>query len=472
MRMLRLTIGLCLAGALTFATAAAATTPVLHADAIDAIVTAQMALQRVPGVSITIERGGRIVYAKGYGYRDTASAIAVDPATYFEIGSITKQFTAAAIAKLVLDGKLHFSDTVATYLPDAPHAAEITIAQLLNHTSGVHDYLGTYGVQPFLYSTTARPADLYGLVSTLPLDFPPGTRFAYSNTNYIILGAIIERVSGMTYDAFLRTRLFAGTPFAGISYGAPAGKIVSDGYEGGDQKKPLTIWSPNVSYAAGSLYATPTELARWDDAFFHGRVVAPAMVAQLTTPPKLPDGKPTSYADGWIASQLDGHRMIAHSGGIPGFSTSNSYFPDQDLAIVVFGNAINSGEGAITRGILRTFVAPTAAAVAAENTPAAGEDAAITARMRAEWNAVCSGTLDRSRYAPATSAALTDAMVQRVGADLVRLGTPSAFVFVSKRIIGGSTVYVYRVITPARSDLMQLSINGDDKIDGIFFRAE
>ena len=176
--------------------------------------------------------------------------------------------------------------------------------------------------------------------SALPLDFAPGTQFAYSNTNYVVLGAIVERVSGLSYADFLRKRIFNGTPFSGISFGQPSGKIVSDGYDRDDPTKSLSIWSSNVSYAAGGLYATPTDLARWDDAFFGGRVVPAATVSQLTTPPELPYAKESTYAAGWVTSKIDGHSEILHNGGIPGFSTSNAYFPEQHLAIVVFGNTI------------------------------------------------------------------------------------------------------------------------------------
>lgn len=431
-----------------------------------------MAAQHVPGISVAVERDGQLLYTHGYGERDVATQKSPDPETYFEIGSITKQFTATAIAMLVSDGKLHFDDRVATYLPDVPHATEITIQELLNHTSGLPDYTGLPGVVPLLYSTTAKPADIYGLVAGLPLNFEPGTQFAYSNTNYAVLGAIIEHVSGMTYAAFLRKRIFDGTAFAGISYGVPTGKTVAFGYDPASPTKPLSIWSSNVTYAAGALYATPSDLARWDDAFFNGHVVAPAMVLSLTTPPTLPYAKKTTYAAGWIADAIDGHPEIWHNGGLPGFSTRNAYFPEEHLAIVVFGNTMSFDGTSITRGIFRTLVPLTPAQLAAESSSAPGEDPAITVRMREQWTEVVSGHIDPSLYDPTVATKLSDAVVVRVGAQLAQAGPPTAFVFVQKTVRPLGTVYIYRVVTANGNFQMTLSIDTQDKINGIFFKPE
>lgn len=456
---------------LLYRPAAAETLAPAQRDAIDAVVARQMAAQHVPGISLAIERDGHVLYTQGYGERDLAAQKAPDPTTYFEIGSITKQFTATAVAMLVSDGKIHFDDRVATYLPDVPHATEITVQQLLNHTSGLPDYTNLAGVVPLLYSTTATPADLYGLVAGLPLLFEPGTQFAYSNTNYAVLGAIIERVSGMTYAAFLRKRIFDGTSYAGISYGVPAGKSVAFGYAA-SSTKPLSIWSSNVTYAAGALYATPSDLAHWDDAFFNGRVVAPAMVQRLTTPPALRYAKKTTYAAGWIADAIDGHPEIWHNGGLPGFNTRNAYFPEQHLAIVVFSNTMNFDGTPITRDIFRTFVPLTPAQLAAESSSAPGEDPAITARMREQWTETVRGHIDPTLYAPGVAAKLPDDVVARVGARLAQLGPPTAFVFVRKTVRALGTVYIYRVVTANGDTQMTLGIDAQDEINGIFFRPE
>jgi CubicO group peptidase (beta-lactamase class C family) len=435
---------------------------------VDAVVEQSMKVQSVPGVSIAIARDGVIEYAKGYGYADTAEQKPVDPATYFEIGSITKQFTTAAIALLVRDGKLQFDQRVSTILPDAPHAAEITIRQLMTHTSGLPEFLANPQAAPFLYSTTAKPADIYGLEATQPLNFQPGVKYEYSNTNYVILGAIIEKISGMTYGQFLRKRILDGTPFAGISYGVPAG-TTAHGYNSADDKTALPIWSSNVTYAAGALYSTASDLTRWDDAFFKGRVVPQPMVAELTTPVSLPATPQNSYAAGWIAGELDEHKEIWHNGGLPGFNTRNAYFPAERLAIVVLGNTVKFDESAIVKGVFRTLYPPTAAQLAVELQSAPGEDPAVTARVRDAYAQFAALKLDRTQYAPAAVAALTDAIVTQVGSQLSSLGTPTAFVYLSKIAASGSTAYVYRVVAPGGNLRMTASFNPDGKIDGIYF---
>jgi D-alanyl-D-alanine carboxypeptidase len=436
---------------------------------VDAVVEQSMKVQSVPGVSIAIARDGVIEYARGYGYADTAEQKPVDPATYFEIGSITKQFTTAAIALLVRDGKLQFDQRVSTILPDAPHAAEITIRQLMTHTSGLPEILANPQVAPFLYSTTAKPADLYGLEANQPLNFQPGVKYEYSNTNYVILGAIIEKISGMTYGQFLRKRILDGTPFAGISYGVPVGKTVANGYNSADDKTALPILSSNATYAAGALYSTASDLTRWDDAFFKGRVVPQPMVAELTTPVSLPATPQNSYAAGWIAGEIDGHKEIWHNGGLPGFNTRNVYFPAERLAIVVLGNTVKFDESAIVKGVFRTLYPPTAAQLAVELQAAPGEDPAVTARVRDAFAQFAALKLDRSQYAPAAAAALTDAIVAQVGSYLKSLGAPTAFAYLSKISAGGSTAFVYRVVAPGGDVRMTTSFNPDGKIDLIYF---
>lgn len=436
---------------------------------VDSVVAGVMKTQRVPGVSIAIARDGALLYAKGYGFRDTAAQRPVDPATYFEIGSITKQFTTASIALLAGDGKLSFDQRVSTILPDAPHAAEITLRQLMTHTSGLPDFLANAKVAPYLHSTTVTPAELYGLEAGQPLHFQPGVKFEYSNTNYIILGAIIEKISGMSYGEFLRKRILDGTPFAGISYGEPAGKIVSHGYSAADDTMALKIWSSNVSFAAGALYATASDLTRWDDAFFKGRVVPLPMVAELTKPVDLPATPQNAYAKGWVSSELDGHKVIWHNGGLPGFNARNVYFPAERVAIVVLGNTIKFDESSIVKGIFRAMYPPTAAQLAAELQSAPGEDPAITARVRDVYAQTIAKKIDRAQYAPATSAALTDALVAQVGTQLAPLGTPTAFVYLSKIEANGSTAYIYRVVAPGGNLRMTLSLNADGKIEGLLF---
>ena len=451
--------------------AGAATMPFPRAE-IDKIVAHQLSTNHLAGISLAIERDGKIVYAHGFGFGEIAHRTPVDPAMYFEIGSITKQFTATAIAALVADGKLELSDAVSAYLPDAPHAAEITIQQLLNQTTGLTDYLAVPAARALTHSSTVTPAELYALVAKAPLTFTPGSKFEYCNTNYIVLGALIERASGMPYGAYLESRVLHGTPFAGISVGPPAGKAVAAGYGPAHAAWIEAPWSTAFTYAAGGLYATPSDLARWDDAFFNGHVLAPEVVSALTTAPILRSGSPTTYAAGWIDSAIDGHPEIWHNGAIPGFVAENAYFPEDHLAIVAAVNTTGYDTLPLIRTLFRAIVPPSAAQIAVANTPAPGERSEITAQVREQWRAWASMAIDRTLYAPAAAAYFTDAVVTQVGRALAAVGAPTAFVYRGSITRDGSTAYRYTVQTPAGAQSMLLSFDALGKIDGIFFKPE
>ena len=362
-------------------------------------------------------------------------------------------------------------DRVATYLPDAPHAAEITIRQLLNQTSGLRDS----GLPPPIFSDAATPQSLYRDIAATPLASVPGTTFAYSNTNYVILGAIVERVSGMSYAAFLRRRIVHTTSFSGITYGEPPADVFATGYIMARPGEPVPAphWPMNVAFSAGGLSASAVDLVRWDDAFFNGRVVPKHMVDELTTPPALATNPQVPYAAGWWQATIDGHAEITHNGAIPGFVSVNAYFPGDHLAIVVLANISGYRLDGLVRDLFRAYVPPTAAQLAADLQGAPGEDLAVRARVQKQWNDVADGKIDRRDYDPAASLGIPADVVARVGADLNALGPPTAFIFAGSFIGGtGSTTYVYHVRAPHGRDLMTLSINAAGLIDGIYFKAE
>src|ERR1700738_1887342 len=210
-----------LAGALIWFPAAPAAPPVSAAPAqqapplnaavrskIDTDVRALMSAAHAPGATIAIVRGGAIVYARGYGLRDVEKSLPADAHTHYEIGSITKQFTAAAILQLKEAGKIDLDATVATYAPSITHAKEITIRQLLTHTSGLQDFVGVPNFET-LATTPATFDQVMSQISGKPLGFTPGAEFAYSSTNYLVLGRIIELVSGQSWEAYVQQHLFA-----------------------------------------------------------------------------------------------------------------------------------------------------------------------------------------------------------------------------------------------------------------------
>jgi CubicO group peptidase (beta-lactamase class C family) len=430
------------------------------------------------GVSVTVARGGTIVYANGFGLRDVRSRAPVEAETVFPIGSITKQFTAAAIMLLVRDRRVALDAFAANYVPLAPHAAEYTVRQLLQQTSGLANYTTVPGfVTSIATSTTITPEGLAALVGRAPLAFKPGTQFEYSNTNYVILGMIVEAAARVPYARFIEERIAAPLGLAHLSFGPPSdGTNVARGYESQTGEAAVAPWSAQSTYAAGGLYAAPSDLVRWDDAFFGGKLLDASTVKLMTTPPQLPGDKKTEYAMGWIREALDGHPLIWHNGGVLGANTRNAYFPDQRISVIAFGNSVAFDETAIVREAFRALVPPTPSQLAAErereSTPAAGEDPAITAAARAEYERWREGKVDLTRYDATMRTALSEATMRQVSSGLAASGEPTALVFTGKTALpnGAGTAYSYRVVTRKGAFFYVYSLDRDGKIGGIWFK--
>ena len=289
--------------------------------------------------SVLVARAGRVLLDKGYGYANLEWSIPNDPDTIFRLGSVTKQFTAASILLLEERGKLKTSDPVSAYLPDAPAAwAKITIFNLLTHTSGIPNYtefpdLPTFQVLP------TTPTQLVQRFQPKPLDFQPGEKWAYSNSNYALLGLIIEKVSGQTYQAFLQQNIFAPLKMSHSGYDSNTAIIPhrASGYTPGpDGPQNAGYTDMTVPYAAGALYSTTRDLRLWEDALFGGKLLSASSLKKMTTPFL------NSYAFGLAVGQAGGHPVISHGGGINGFNTYLAYYPDEKMTVVVLGN-LNGG---------------------------------------------------------------------------------------------------------------------------------
>ncbi|HEV2737429.1 MAG TPA: serine hydrolase domain-containing protein [Candidatus Elarobacter sp.] len=436
-----------------------------------------MAATGTLGVSVTVARGGEIVYANGFGLRDVAANLPVDAATIFPIGSITKQFTATAIMLLARDRKLQLDAKAAEYVPLAPHATEYTVRQLLQQTTGLANYTA---VPAFLAtvatSATVTPEAMVALIAREPLAFAPGSQFAYSNTNYVVLGMIVEAVARMPYGRFIAERIARPLGLAQLTFGPPPrGSDLARGYEPQTGTAAVTPWTPQATFAAGGLYATPADLVRWDEAFFGARLLDAAAVRAMTTPPALAGSTPSTYAMGWLRDEIDGHTMIWHNGGVIGANTRNAYFPDQRISVVVFGNSVSFEETRIVRAAFRALVPPSEAQLAAERRletmSAAGEDVAITAAAKAEYERWRAGDVDPSRYSAQMRAELS-AMVRQVSPGLTALGAPTAFVYRGRQTPPGflATAFIFRVTTPNGAVQYVYTMDHQGKIAGIYFK--
>jgi CubicO group peptidase (beta-lactamase class C family) len=285
--------------------------------------------------SVLVARGDGILLNKGYGSANLEWNIPNSPATKFRLGSVTKQFTAASILLLEERGKLKTDDPVKKFVPDAPAAwNKITIFHLLTHTSGIPNFTSfpDYRSQePF----AATPEKLVARFRDKPLDFQPGDKWTYSNSGYVLLGYILEKASGESYEKFLQENIFGPLGMKDSGYDSNAAVIPrrAAGYAPGkDGPVNAGFIHMSVPFSAGGLYSTTGDLLRWEQGLFGGKLLSAASLAKMTAPFK------NDYACGVSVHTVNGHKVIDHGGGIEGFNTFLAYYPEDKLTIVALAN--------------------------------------------------------------------------------------------------------------------------------------
>ncbi len=293
-----------------------------------------------PGATAIVVRKGQIIYKKAIGMADVELNVPLQADMIFRLGSITKQFTAVAILQLVEQGKLSLQDDIKKYVPELPFTETITVEQLLNHTSGIVSYTGKPDF-PTKMRTDMKPMEIIHLTSKDSLQFKPGTKWNYNNTGYIILGYIIEKLSGKTYEEYVQQYLFAPAGMSNSFYGSEE-KIIKNRAKGYEKEKDVFQNSDYISmtlpYAAGSLLSTVEDLWKWNKALYSYKFIKKEWVDKAITPYLLPNGKSTRYGYGLSVNLVQGSKAIEHGGGIPGFSTDAMYLPAEDVFVAVFSN--------------------------------------------------------------------------------------------------------------------------------------
>ncbi len=295
------------------------------------------------GIAVLVARDGNILYEKGFGYADIQQKKPVTPETKFRIGSITKQFTAAAILRLQEEGKISVQDKLSKFLPDFPRAGEVTIHHLLTHTSGIHSYTG----KPEFISRVTSPItedELIAFFKDDPYDFNPGEKWLYNNSAYFLLGHIIGKVSGKPYGDYLKETFFDPLGMANTGVHKSGLKLDHEakGYtrENGEYKVALD-WDMSWAGGAGALYSTVVDLFKWNEAVFNGRVLKDESLKAALTPVLLNNGaKPdnASYGYGWGINEYRGQQVIEHNGGLHGFISQAARYPEQDVTVVLLTN--------------------------------------------------------------------------------------------------------------------------------------
>ncbi len=287
--------------------------------------------------AVLLARGDEVILSRGYGMAHPATRTPNTPQTRFMIGSLTKQFTAAAALLLQDRGQLDVNDPLCKYWPDCPAAwAPITLAQLLEHTSGIPSFLELPEMLSY-HLKVHTPDETIALVRDKPLEFPPGTRKHYSSTGYLLVGRIIERLSGEPYGMFLRQHILAPIGMADTGYlpsdfDIPQLASLFEKRPASEQIYSASPWSQTIHFSAGGMYSTVGDLFRWERALFGGHVLSPAAFTQMTT------DYGNDYGFGLGIGKLDVHRVYRHLGIVEGFASSMSYVPDTQTTVIVLSN--------------------------------------------------------------------------------------------------------------------------------------
>lgn len=302
-----------------------------------------------PGAALLVMKDGKALVRKAYGMADLELGIALEPDMVFRIGSMTKQFTAVAVLMLMERGQIGLSDPLTKYLPDYPTRGRmITVEHLLTHTSGIQSYTGLAEWRPLIRKDMAL-TELIALFKDKPMEFEPGERWNYNNSGYILLGAVIEKASGMSYEAFLQKNILDPLGLKHTYYGS-ASRVIPcrvPGYAFGPNNTILNAeyLSMTQPYAAGSLLSSVDDLGAWNEALMAGRLIKRESLEKAWTPYRLKDGTSTGYGYGWAVGEYAGRRAITHNGGINGFASDGILFPEDRLFVALLANSTIAAKG-------------------------------------------------------------------------------------------------------------------------------
>jgi CubicO group peptidase (beta-lactamase class C family) len=361
---------------------------------VTAAIQGLMAKTQVPSASVGIVENGQIVYVRAFGKARITPPLVAKPTMHYAIGSISKQFTAAAVMLLQQEGKLSIDDPVSKWYPELTRSNEVTLRNLMSHTSGYEDY----APQDYTIPDWIKPSSAEKIVhewATKPLDFDPGTEYQYSNTNYNIVGLIVQKASGEPFWKFLEERVLQPVGLTkAIDLDTQHNLLEPTGYfrHALGPLRPAISEAPGWYFADGEIAMPVHDLLTWDISVINQSLLSPASYAAMEAPTTLKNGKTSNYGLGFSTGKLNGHRMVSHSGEVGGFVAANYVLPDDKLAVAVLTNQEASpAAGLIGRAIL-DVVGP------ASTTTTSTEAATAEAWARKVLVSLQHGTIDRTLF--------------------------------------------------------------------------
>ncbi len=422
----------------------------------DQTIRSALATTAAPSASVAVARNGQIVYAKAFGKADIEKDRPASANTRYAAGSISKQFTVAAILLAQEAGKLSLDDKVSKYYPDLTRANEITIRELLSHTSGYEDY----APQDYMIPEWTKPIDADTILdrwARKPLNFDPGTRWQYSNTNYVIAGKIFEKATGQSLVPFLREHIFQPlqmTATADCEDHTPEDAVAYTRYALGPPR-PVEREAKGWYFAAGELCTTASDLARWDMAFLQKRILSSKSYDEFTREIKLKDGKPTHYALGLGIGDLHGTPMISHSGEVSGFLAINRVFPTKDVGVIVLSNEDGVNLiGPLSQDISLVMIEPHPSASEKED-----------AEVRTILEGLQQGRIDRAQFTEDANYYFNDLALKDYRTSLEPLGKLQAVTRQSEQGRGGMTHLSYRAQFDKKTVVLNIYLTPDGKFE-------
>lgn len=409
-------------------------------DAVDAYLAEYVAAKKLPGLSVAIVRNGEMVLARGYGQRSLEQREPVTTDTLFAIGSVSKQFTCACILLLAEEGKLSVQDKVAKYYPDLTRANDITLLDLMNHVSGYPDYYPLDFVDRRMRREIA-PDELLRQYAGGKLDFEPGTRYSYSNTGYVLLGRVVEKVTGETFGDFLSRRILQPLGMQNTFHEPDISRgQFARGYT------TFALGSPEYTApeakgwigAAGAMYSTPSDLAKWNVALMAGKVLKPESYALMIRPRHLKDGRISDYGCGLGVRSQSSRRVLSHGGAVSGFTTSSLMVPSTKSSVVMTCNQ-DGGLGGLPAQVFALLLQ--------EPTPNVPKIAGLTAAAatKSTFTSLQKGRVNRSAFSEEFNLYLTDEKIAGAAKRLKSFGAVRQVDVLSSNERGGMEVTTARL---------------------------
>lgn len=424
---------------------------------VDSIAAQVLQSTGVPSASVAVVQHGRLLFAKAYGSAKLDPRTPASSDMRYGVGSISKQFTAAAMLLLQQEGKLRIDDPVGKYVPGLSRGNEVTIRQILSHTSGYQDFWP----QDYLMEPMKKDASAQSIMdrwAKQPLDFEPGTRWQYSNTGFVLAGMIIEKVSGMPFFQFIQTRLLNPLGLTSArDFDASPRAVDATGYirYGLGPLHPAPDAGRGWMYGAGMLAMTASDLAKWDISVINHSVLSPESYHEMFHETTLKNGAPSGYGLGVFTQMSGGHFLIEHNGEVSGFTAENLVYPEDSAAIVVLTNQDAApASGAIASGIARLLFTVEDAVTANR-----------TAQARAIFEGLQKGTLDRSLFTSNANGYFSEVALKDFASSLAPLGAPVSFVQTSTSKRGGMTLRSYRATFAGRALRVWTFETADGKLE-------